>query len=216
MKQEFALSSTIGAMQSSNNFQSSFARMCQVTHLLGNVKMHLDSQETDEKHYGAEGLQLHRTITALATAIQHELEQDLNSAMSGLWSPLGLCLSILLMLYEAHCHTPETWVATSDHQEMQSIAAEGLRNTTKTIANYSQRLNAAIELSETAEVSIFACECIFSAASNCVWYVGETGELDASQMLVNLRSLLQVIRHRWRTAGRMLEALSWQEKAFEV
>ena len=178
--------------------------------------MHLDSQETDEKYYGAEGLQLHRTVTALATVIHDELQLDLNYASTGLWSSLGLCFSTLLMLYEAHCHAPEMWVATSDHQEMQGIAAEGLRKITKAIADYSQRLEAAIEQWGQVEMSIFACECIFSAASTCVWYVGETGELEASQMLANLRSLLQVIQRRWRTAGRMLEALSWQEKAFET
>ena len=213
---EFALSSTIGAIHTAANRQSSFARTCQVTHLLGSVKRHLDSQEIDKTRYGAEGLQLHRTTTALATAVQEELEQGSGSLSSGLWSSMALCFSTLFMLYEAHCHAPETWVTTSEQQEMQVIAADGLRKTTRAVAKYTQHLKIAIEQSDLGEVSILACECIFSAASMCVWFVGETGEAEASDMLAELRSSLQVVQGRWRVAKSMLEVVDWEERAFDL
>lgn len=209
---EFARSSTIGATHTAANHQSSFARTYLVTHLLGSVKRHLDSQEIDKTHYGAEGLQLHCNITALATAVQEELEQDSGSLLNGLWSSMDLCFSTLFMLYEAHCHAPETWLATSEQQDMQVIATDGLKKITRAVVKHAQQLKLAIEQSDSDGVSILPCECIFSATSMCVWFVGETGEAEASNMLAKLRSSLQVMQGRRRVATSMLEFLDWERE----
>lgn len=161
----------------------------------------------------ASALQLQRTVSALTQAIQDKLEQDLTSTGdTELWSAMAFSYSTLLALYEHHSHLCAGSNSFIGHDQLRDPALEGLRTTTENVAKFSRSLRRWLKPGRIPAASLLVCECLFSAGTSCVWYIGESGDQDAVAILADLQSTLAVLAHRWRISQSMLDVLDWEQK----
>ena len=190
---------------------SPFARVCQVTHLLDSVKRHQNEPVLETESQIVNALQLQRTVCALANVIHDKFEQD--TATTGdteLWSAMGLAYSTLLALYEHHSHLSISSNPFVGQDQVRIPAFEGMRTVTQDVAKFARSLRLHLTPETLSKASLLVCECLFSAGTSCVWYLGESGDEEAATMLIEIRSTLEVLAGRWCVAQSMLDVLDWE------
>jgi hypothetical protein len=176
-----------------------FGRSCQAAHLLGRVIRHRNDGYSEESptFRFAEAAQLHRTVVALASLLPTEFE----SSPDGLITPLAICYSTQLDLYDPYsCTESNRGEHTVEETEMQGIAIAGLKQIAEDVYRFAQHLKRAMTYN-LAAVSPLVSDCLYQAAANYAWLVRESGSPEMVASLNSISDALKMLDRRWKIGG---------------
>lgn len=145
-----------------------FARTCQAAHLLGKIIRHINDKNIPADYKFNEALQLHRTMRALAEVLPSEAEADDPTTKPTLCSPMAICYSGLLTLYDQYACTeravengPETQLV------MQKESIDGLGEVSSQVIDLARRVRGFIERAGLQRVSPLVVDSLYQSAANC-------------------------------------------------
>ncbi|QIW97529.1 hypothetical protein AMS68_003047 [Peltaster fructicola] len=182
---------------------SSYARLCQATHMLSKVIRHTNDRSMPEDYLSSEALQLDVTVRALLDAMQDELSVMDDDKIGTFISAVSVCISAAMTLYDKYsCSTTfeDTTVSESRlHVHKRSI--DGLAEVTDRSFQLAKRLKIYIAAYGIRKVSPFVLDSLYSAAATYAWYVRESSDAACGERLDELKELMSIIDGRWRSAG---------------
>lgn len=197
---------------------SSYARICQASHLLGKIVWHLDDKLLPADYKFADALQVHRTTLPFADVIAAEVFQIStkdSSIRASLCTSVAITYSALLTLYDGYSCTSRMVVTGSEDQlEMQQQSIEGLSEISQRAIKLSRMLRDLMRSDETDRLSPMVIDCIYQAGANYAWGKGESSESNYTECLLELKELLGFLNRRWKVAGQWLA--SPRDNALEV
>lgn len=180
-----------------------FARTCQATHLLGRLIRLLNDRHVDAPLHFTEAIYLLRTLQALATLLQGDVQRfPLRYATA-----LSLCYGALLHLCDPlQCTETNHGNHTVEETEMQTLAIAGVKSTAADILQFSQLQMLSMTASPAA-ISPLMADCLYMAAATYTWLAHESGLREMGEAYHQLRKSLQVMNARWVLAGQYLSLL---------
>jgi hypothetical protein len=179
-----------------------FARTCQASHLLGKVIRHLNDPNLPPDYKFEEGLQLDRTIRALAGVLPGEAEEDDPLTRPTLCTSMAICYSALLTLYDAYSCTEKAIPNGPETQlQMQEASIGGLSDVSATVFNLGRRVRNFIERAGLSRLSPLVIDSLYQGAANYAWYVRESSDPTCAERLAELKDLLSLCDRRWKVAG---------------
>jgi hypothetical protein len=179
-----------------------FARTCQATHLMGKAIRLLDDTQVDGPLRYSEGMQLLRTLQALAKLLMSEPTQSLDR----LTTSRALIYGSLMQLGDTFCCGTSHYYndsSTMAEIEMQSTAIITMQDAAKEVLAFSRIIQADLRLSPTA-VSPFASTCIYYAAAIFAWLAYEKGTIELADAYHTLKRVLESMGIRWQVANEYL------------
>lgn len=145
-----------------------FARTCQAAHLVGKVIRHINDKNLPTDYQFNEALQLHRTLRALCEVLPAEAEGDDPAKRPTLCSPMAICYSGLLTLYDQYACTeravdnaPETQLV------MQKESIDGLGEISSLVMNLARRVRLFVERAGLQRLSPLVVDSLYQSAANC-------------------------------------------------
>ena len=135
---------------------------------MGKVIRHLNDKNLPADYKFNEALQLHRTLRALCEVLPAEAEEDDPAVKPTLCSPMAICYSGLLTLYDQYACTgravenaPETQLV------MQKEAIDGLGEISSQAMDLARRVRNFIDRAGLQRVSPLVVDSLYQAAANC-------------------------------------------------
>lgn len=182
-----------------------FASCCQAAHVLGRVLRHRDdyTNRSDPEYRLSEAMQLHKILVALSTDLEERhvnTEAEMNSSAVIAYA---LCCTARFLLYNMYgCNEPDAISAAqgriAQETEMQQAALEGIKSIAMVkVAKLLQQMR----LSNDKCFSPLLCYVVYHAASECAWFIKESGKAEMVESMRVYVELLRTMEQRWRVAG---------------
>lgn len=207
---EMTTSEPLYVSSATNVKAAAFARTCQACHLMGRLSRLLNDRLLDAPLRFTEGIQLHRTIQALANL----LPSDFQRLPVQYGTSLALCYSSLLHLYDPFaCTESNRGDHTVEETEMQTIAIAGLKSVAADALQFSILLQTSMAESPSS-ISPLIGDCIYVTATTYAWLVHESGSAEMAEAYHTLRKVLKAMNSRWAVAGHYLAILNKSKDAF--
>ncbi|TVY31880.1 hypothetical protein LOCC1_G008317 [Lachnellula occidentalis] len=178
----------------------SFASACQASHVLGLVLRHRDdpNKATTDPHFRlSEAQQLHQTLLALSTYLDHQAQ---DCSMVG---AIALCYSARLVLYDMYaCNNQFSalGIRMSEEEDMQKASINGYGDVTREILNLLDDDGGLVE-------NPFLCHCLYQTAAVFAWFIREKGDVEEVAGLRTVVGRLRGIERTWRVAGEYIRHL---------
>jgi hypothetical protein len=189
---------------------SPFTRTCQATHLLSRILRHIHEKHSDAQVYYAEAKQLHLTVDAFGSALEHELKTidvipEKPTTPLTLYTAIGVCFSARIALYDNYTCAEvgaSGGIGTEEQLEMQEIALSNIKTTCMAVHAFAGRLSLVLESVDLAAVSPLICDCFYQAAMNYLWYIRETGQNQLTEHLMDIMNMLRALGSQWAVASK--------------
>ncbi|KAF2170076.1 hypothetical protein M409DRAFT_64442 [Zasmidium cellare ATCC 36951] len=189
-----------------------FARTCQAAHLLGKVIRHLNDKNLPADYKFNEALQLHRTLRALCEVLPAEAEEDDPTVKPTLCSPMAICYSGLLTLYDQYACTERAMENAPETQlVMQKEAIDGLGDISSQAMDLARRVRTFVDRAGLQRVSPLVVDSLYQAAANYAWYVRESSSPECAERLAELKEILLLLDRRWKVAGEYIKIIEATE-----
>lgn len=200
---EMTTSEPLYVSTATNVRAGAFARTCQTVHLMGRMIRVLSDHYSDASIRFTQGIQLHRTLTALSNVLINEVSE--NPAQYA--TATALCYGALLHLCEPFsCTESNRGSHTVEETEMQAISIPGMKDTAMRILEFSRTVQELMDRNFFA-ISPLMADCLYTAAATLQWQVHETGSEEAIQGYNVLKDVLREMGKRWAVAGEYLKIL---------
>ena len=189
---------------------SGFARTCQAAHLLGRVYQHINehTNPTDVEFHFQEAHRIHRAVGALLKIIRQQCDDfGADEGRYKLFTPLALCCSALLVLYDVHSciEVDDTITGTGSDKglrmEMQQVAIDGFNLVSLVVLDLAEEVWMAAEAKGLDAVSPFVLHALYESAGTWAWYARENGDEAHLAKLARLREVIAAVGQRWRIGG---------------
>ncbi|KAI1492885.1 hypothetical protein F5X96DRAFT_690015 [Biscogniauxia mediterranea] len=213
----FSASTSLGA----------FANTCQAALILGRVLSHrnkaLAGGGLAPRFRMSEARQLHAILVSLSTHLNCGGEV---LGAEGTWVSFAMCSSARLILYNMYACN-ERYSAeherSTEEAEMQKLALGGIIEVARATGQFARQI---LDLTRAAVVgggygedsshrsgvipSPFVAHLLYSAATECEWFILEQQDSDAAVSLREIVELLRVMAGRWQVAGiYLLQIYKW-------
>lgn len=144
-----------------------FARTCQSAHVMGKTIRHIDDRTLPCVYRFQDGLQLSRTMQALADVIPSDHDEQDPDMKPALCTSMAICYSSLLTLYDSYSCTERAQDnAGEDQLHMQQESINGLREYSERVLQLARRVKSIIERHGTSGLSPMIIDAVYQSAAN--------------------------------------------------
>lgn len=151
------------------------------------------AKATTDPHFRlSEAHQLHQTLLALSTYLNHKA-QDRSMLVA-----IALCYSARLVLYDIYaCNNQFSalGIRMSEEEDMQKASIRGYRDVTREMFNLLDDGDGLVE-------SPFICHCLYQASAVFAWFIREKGDVEEVAGLRAVVGRLRGVERTWRVAGK--------------
>ncbi|KAI6248656.1 Transcription factor BOA15 [Erysiphe necator] len=190
---------------------SSFARLCQIHVLIGQIMLHLKDKSVSEPTRFTKATKLHADALELVRKIKDESLASKN--LFSLISPLALTYSSLCILCSPYSSISDE--ANEGKNQMRKQAIAGLDTVAVNIIDFVDQVNIATQtLQDLDRVSPFIMNAIYAGSLTLTRLHRENSEESYQASLGPLRQCLRKLSTRWRIAADYLRILEVHEFAY--
>ncbi|KAI5467616.1 hypothetical protein BGZ63DRAFT_419312 [Mariannaea sp. PMI_226] len=191
----------------------SFARVCQVSHILGHVITHRDRRKNSDSRSSilSEALQLNNTLAALENYLSQSSLEIGDEAEMVTTLDVALCICAQLALYHIYaCNMPDSQEQRiAEENTMQAACISGIKKIMDTQGAALARRVLAQGMDDLNKSSPLVAQCLYDIATECQWFIreGDAGDSTAETLQLTMDAL-SLVAQRWEIAGKCLRLLN--------